>query len=315
MKGSDYLGDQDAIEILASEALGDIYQLEHWGCVFSRNDEGTLAQRPFGAAGSPRTVYSADITGHVLIHVLYEQLMKRQEQGPLEVYEEYFAWRLVIEDGRCVGVICWDLVRGGLGSSSPASRSFSRRAAWAASIARPRTPMRATATAWPWRFSRWPAAQGHGVHAVPSDDALPERRPDHRGLPREGGFLINRDGERFMARYAPNALELASRDVVSRSETTEIEGGRGVNGSAARPAPPRPRAHPHAAPRVARELDDLRRSRPDLRPDPRPAGRALPHGRSGDGQLGPPRSTVSTRPVRSRASPSSGANWLEAATP
>ena len=99
VKGSDYLGDQDAIEILASEAPGDIYQLEHWGCVFSRNDEGTLAQRPFGAAGSPRTVYSADITGHVLIHVLYDSGMKRQEQGPLEVYEEYFAWRLVIEDG------------------------------------------------------------------------------------------------------------------------------------------------------------------------------------------------------------------------
>jgi hypothetical protein len=114
VKGSDYLGDQDAIEVLASEAPGDIYQLEHWGCVFSRNDEGKLAQRPFGAAGSPRTVYSADITGHVLIHVLYEQLMKRMEQGPMQVYEEYFAWRLVIEDGRCVGVICWDLVHGGL---------------------------------------------------------------------------------------------------------------------------------------------------------------------------------------------------------
>ena len=71
VKGSDYLGDQDAIEVLATEAPGDIYQLEHWGCVFSRAEDGRLAQRPFGAAGSPRTVYSADITGHVLIHVLY----------------------------------------------------------------------------------------------------------------------------------------------------------------------------------------------------------------------------------------------------
>ena len=77
VKGSDYIGDQDAIEILATEAPGDIYQLEHWGCVFSRDGNGKLAQRPFGAAGSPRTVFSADITGHVLIHVLYEQLMKR----------------------------------------------------------------------------------------------------------------------------------------------------------------------------------------------------------------------------------------------
>ena len=77
VKGSDYLGDQDAIEILTAEAPGDIYQLEHWGAVFSRADDGKLAQRPFGAAGSPRTVFAADITGHVLIQVLYEQLVKR----------------------------------------------------------------------------------------------------------------------------------------------------------------------------------------------------------------------------------------------
>src|SRR5688572_14005716 len=112
VKGSDYLGDQDAIEILTSEAPGDIYQLEHWGCVFSRNEQGRLAQRPFGAAGSPRTVFAADITGHVLIHVLYEQIVKREEQGGLHVHEEFFAWRLAVEDGRCVGVVCWDLLNG-----------------------------------------------------------------------------------------------------------------------------------------------------------------------------------------------------------
>src|SRR5204862_1834148 len=110
VKGSDYLGDQDAIEIFTREAPDDIYQLEHWGCVFSRNDEGKLAQRPFGAAGSPRTVYAADITGHVLIQVLYEQLCRRE----IKVYEEYFAWQLVIDDDRCQGVICWDLMDGGL---------------------------------------------------------------------------------------------------------------------------------------------------------------------------------------------------------
>ena len=91
VKGSDYLGDQDSIEILCREAPGDIYQLEHWGAVFSRAEDGRLAQRPFGAAGSPRTVYAADITGHVLIQVLYEQLVKRD----ITVYEEYFAWQLV----------------------------------------------------------------------------------------------------------------------------------------------------------------------------------------------------------------------------
>ncbi len=78
VKGSDYLGDQDAIEILCAEAPGDVYQLEHWGAVFSRTDDGRIAQRPFGAAGAPRTAYAADITGHVLVHVLYEQVMKRE---------------------------------------------------------------------------------------------------------------------------------------------------------------------------------------------------------------------------------------------
>ena len=110
VKGSDYLGDQDSIEIFTREAPLDIYQLENWGAVFSRRDDGKLAQRPFGAAGSPRTVYAADITGHVLIQVLYEQICRRE----IKCYEEYFAWQLVVEDDRCQGVICWDLMGGGL---------------------------------------------------------------------------------------------------------------------------------------------------------------------------------------------------------
>ena len=233
VKGSDYLGDQDAIEILASEAPGDIYQLEHWGCVFSRNDEGKLAQRPFGAAGSPRTVYSADITGHVLIHVLYEQLMKRQDQGPVHVYEEYFAWRLVIEDGRCVGVICWDLIHGGL--KLVTGKSIVLATGGMGRI------YRATTNAYACNGDGMAMAlhaglplkdmefmQFHPTTLFPSGVLITE------GCRGEGGFLINRDGERFMARYAPNALELASRDVVSRSETTEIEGGRGINGASTR---------------------------------------------------------------------------------
>src|SRR5438046_2134620 len=110
VKGSDYLGDQDSIEIFTREAPGDIYQLEHWGAVFSRGADGRLAQRPFGAAGANRTVYAADITGHVLIQVLYEQVCKRE----IPCYEEYFAWQLVENDGRCQGVVCWDLLDGGL---------------------------------------------------------------------------------------------------------------------------------------------------------------------------------------------------------
>src|SRR3990170_364181 len=92
VKGSDYLGDQDAVEVFTREAVHDLYQLENWGCVFSRDENGRLAQRPFGAAGSPRTVFAADITGHVLIHVLYEQVMKRD----IPCYEEFFAWKLVV---------------------------------------------------------------------------------------------------------------------------------------------------------------------------------------------------------------------------
>src|SRR5204863_139888 len=108
VKGSDYLGDQDAIEILCDEAPDDVYQLENWGAVFSRTEDGRIAQRPFGAAGEPRTAYAADITGHVLVHVLYAQVMKRD----ILTYEAYFAWQLVVDDDRCQGVIAWHLLNG-----------------------------------------------------------------------------------------------------------------------------------------------------------------------------------------------------------
>src|SRR5919201_1746900 len=101
-----------AIEVLCDEAPDDVYQLENWGAVFSRTDDGRIAQRPFGAAGEPRTAYAADITGHVLVHVLYEQVMKRD----LKVYEEFFVWKLIVDDDRCQGVIAWNLIDGGLAS-------------------------------------------------------------------------------------------------------------------------------------------------------------------------------------------------------
>ena len=229
VKGSDYLGDQDAIEIFTAEAPGDIYQLEHWGAVFSRTEDGRLAQRPFGAAGSPRTVYAADITGHVLIHVLYEQLAKRMDEG-MQVYEELFAWQLVLNDGRCTGVICWDLVRGGL-------HLVTGRAVILATGGVGRL-YRATTNAYACTGDGMAMAlraglplkdmefmQFHPTTMYPSGILITE------GCRGEGGYLINKDGERFMAKYAPNAMELASRDVVSRSEQTEIEQGRGVNGS------------------------------------------------------------------------------------
>jgi succinate dehydrogenase/fumarate reductase flavoprotein subunit len=226
VKGSDYLGDQDAIEIFTAEAPGDIYQLEHWGCVFSRAEDGRLAQRPFGAAGSPRTLFAADITGHVLIHVLYEQVMKRD----IPCYEEFFAWKLVVDDFRCQGVVCWDLLNGGLHlitgktvvlATGGAGRLYRATTnAYACTGDGTAMALRAGLPLKDMEFMQF-----HPTTLYPSGILITE------GCRGEGGYLINGDGERFMARYAPNAMELASRDVVSRSEQTEIDEGRGVNGS------------------------------------------------------------------------------------
>jgi succinate dehydrogenase / fumarate reductase flavoprotein subunit len=226
VKGSDYIGDQDAIEIFAEEAPGDIIQLEHWGAVFSRREDGKLAQRPFGAAGSPRTIYAADITGHVLIQVLWEQVCKRD----IPVYEEYFAWQLVENDGRCQGVVCWDLLHGGLKTvggktvvlaTGGAGRQY--RATTNAYACTGDGMAMALHTGLPLKDMEF--MQFHPTTMFPSGILITE------GCRGEGGYLINKDGERFMTRYAPNALELASRDVVSRSEQTEIDEGRGVHGS------------------------------------------------------------------------------------
>jgi succinate dehydrogenase/fumarate reductase flavoprotein subunit len=226
VKGSDYLGDQDAIEIFTAEAPQDIYQLEHWGAVFSRREDGKLAQRPFGAAGSPRTVFAADITGHVLIQVLYEQVMKRD----IKVYEEYFAWELVVADGRCQGVVCWDLLHGGVKvvpgratvlATGGAGRIFRVTTnAYACTGDGMAMALRAGVPLKDMEFMQF-----HPTTLYPTGILLTE------GCRGEGAYLINSEGDRFMKKYAPNAMELASRDVVSRSEMTEIEEGRGVNGS------------------------------------------------------------------------------------
>jgi succinate dehydrogenase / fumarate reductase, flavoprotein subunit len=226
VKGSDYLGDQDAIEILCNEAPDDVYQLEHWGAVFSRTEDGRIAQRPFGAAGAPRTAYAADITGHVLVHVLYEQVMKRE----IPAYEEYFAWRLVLNDDRCQGVIAWDLLNGGLKSIGAKTVILATGGAGRLYVG--------TTNAY--------ACTGDGMaHAlrvgVPLKDMeMMQFHPTTlaptgvlitEGARGEGAYLLNGEGERFLKRYAPNAMELASRDVISRAEQTEIDEGRGVDGN------------------------------------------------------------------------------------
>jgi succinate dehydrogenase/fumarate reductase flavoprotein subunit len=226
VKGSDYLGDQDAIEILCNEAPEDVYQLERWGAVFSRTEDGRIAQRPFGAAGEPRTAYAADITGHVLIHVLYEQLMKRD----LQVYEEFFAWRIVLDDGRCQGVICWDLVNGGLQVISAKTVILATGGAGRLYVG--------TTNAWACTGDGMAMALQAGVPL--KDMEMMQFHPTTlsptgvlitEGCRGEGAYLLNSEGARFLKDYAPNAMELASRDVISRAEQTEIDEGRGVNGN------------------------------------------------------------------------------------
>jgi succinate dehydrogenase / fumarate reductase flavoprotein subunit len=226
VKGADYLGDQDAIQILCDEAPEDVYQLERWGAVFSRTDDGRIAQRPFGAAGEPRTAYAADITGHVLIHVLYEQLMKRE----LQVYEEFFAWKLAVDDDRCQGVICWDLLDGGLKSigaktviiaTGGAGRLYTGTTnAYACTGDGMAMALRVGVP-----LKDMEMMQFHPTTLAPTGVLITE------GCRGEGAYLLNSEGERFLKRYAPNAMELASRDVISRAEQTEIDDGRGIDGN------------------------------------------------------------------------------------
>ncbi len=226
VKGSDYLGDQDAIQVLCDEAPDDVYQLENWGAVFSRTPEGKIAQRPFGAAGEPRTAYAADITGHVLIQVLYEQMMKRD----VLVLEEYFAWKLVVEEGRCQGVICWDLLNGGLKTigaktvilaTGGAGRLYvGTTNAYACTGDGMTMALRAGVP-----LKDMEMMQFHPTTLAPSGVLITE------GCRGEGAYLLNSEGERFLKDYAPNAMELASRDVISRAEQTEIDEGRGVDGN------------------------------------------------------------------------------------
>jgi succinate dehydrogenase / fumarate reductase flavoprotein subunit len=218
VKGSDYLGDQDAIQILCDEAPDDVYQLEHWGAVFSRTEDGRIAQRPFGAAGAPRTAYAADITGHVLVHVLYEQVMKRE----IPAYEEYFAWKLVMNEDRCQGVIAWDLLNGGLKSIGAKTVILATGGAGRLYVGTTNAYSctgdgMALALRVGVALKDMEMMQFHPTTLSPTGVLITE------GTRGEGAYLLNSEGERFLKSYAANAIELASRDVISRAEQTEID--------------------------------------------------------------------------------------------
>ena len=225
VKGSDWLGDQDAIEIMAQEAGHAIIELEHMGVIFSRDEEGHLGTRRFGGQERARTFFVADITGQALLQVLYEQIVK----ADVRIYEEWFVTSLVMDDGQCRGMVALEmmtgdlhliksttviLATGGLGRAFEPSTNGVIVTGDGMSLA-----YRAGAPLMDMEMVQYHPTTLKGNGVLITEAA--------RG---EGAFLINKDGDRFMSTYAPKMLDLASRDVVSRSEQTEILQGRDVDG-------------------------------------------------------------------------------------
>ena len=220
IKGSDYLADQDAVEIMCREAINVVYEMEHWGCPFSRFPDGTICQRPFGGAGFPRTCFSADLTGHVLLNTLYERAVAKG----VTIYSEYVACALAVEEGACHGVVLIDQVNGTF-IPVPAKATLFATGGYGRVYFHSTNALinngsgigMAYAAGVPMKDMEF--VQFHPTTLLGTNILMTEAC---RG---EGGYLINNKGERFMERYVPKAMELAPRDIVSRSIQTEIETG------------------------------------------------------------------------------------------
>ena len=230
VKGSDWLGDQDAIEYMCKEAAGAVIELEHYGVPFSRTEEGKIYQRPFGGmttrygeGTAQRTCAAADRTGHAMLHALYQQSLKHDA----EFFIEYFAVDLIMVDGACRGVVAIDLETGRLhrfrshqvilATGGYGRAFFSCTSAHTCTGDGSAMVLRAGLPVQDMEFVQFHPTGIYGAGCLITE-----------GVRGEGGYLTNSDGERFMERYAPNAKDLASRDVVSRSMTIEINEGRGV---------------------------------------------------------------------------------------